>query len=190
MCKISLWGVFDATNYHFWLNSKIAFLKSAQNEAEIGPFFQQCTVNHISIGSLDRESVKWTLFSSVTNFAAFFLLFQNILYDISFSQILQKRRETILTSFFLFSIRGKNWKLALFTRLSFIERKPCASPKIWKTYWKKTQNPNFFWNWSRIGAYSSLESSMKRILRRFDLNQSKSKQMKINNVFDPFTSKT
>ena len=34
----------------------------------------------------------------------------------------------------------------------------------------------------------SLESSMKRILRRFESNQNKSKQMKINDVFDLFTS--
>ena len=34
----------------------------------------------------------------------------------------------------------------------------------------------------------SLESSMKRILRRFESNKNKSKQMKINAVFDRFTS--
>ena len=32
----------------------------------------------------------------------------------------------------------------------------------------------------------SLERSMKLILRRFELNQNKSKQMKINDVFDHF----
>ena len=37
--------MFDATKELFLLNSKIAFLKSAQNEAEIGPFFNgvQCS---------------------------------------------------------------------------------------------------------------------------------------------------
>ena len=54
---------------------------------------------------------------------------------------------------------------------------------------EKTQNPNFFWNRSRIGVPSSLESSMKQILRRFESNQNKSKQMKINDVFDRFISK-
>ena len=38
-------------------------------------------------------------------------------------------------------------------KMSFIERKPCAYPKIWKTYvMEKTQNPKFFWNRSRICA--------------------------------------
>ena len=48
---------------------------------------------------------------------------------------------------------------------------------------EKTQNPNFSWNRSRIGASSSLESSMKQIFRRFESNQNKSKQMKINDFF-------
>ena len=41
----------------------------------------------------------------------------------------------------------------------------------------KTQNPKFFWNRSRIGAASSLESSMKRILWIFESNQNKWKSM-------------
>ena len=32
----------NATKELFWLNSEVAFLKSAQNEAEIGPFFNGC----------------------------------------------------------------------------------------------------------------------------------------------------
>ena len=36
---------------------------------------------------------------------------------------------------------------------------------------------------------SSLESSMKQFLWTFESNQNKSKQMKINDVFDCFTSK-
>ena len=35
----------------------------------------------------------------------------------------------------------------------------------------------------------SLESSMKRILQRFESNQNKSKQIKINDIFYRFTSK-
>ena len=31
--------MFDATKELFWLNSKVGFLKCAQNEDEIGPFF-------------------------------------------------------------------------------------------------------------------------------------------------------
>ena len=58
-----------------------------------------------------------------------------------------------------------------------------------KDLMEKTQNPNFFLNQSRIGASSSFESSMKQILGRFESNQNKSKQMKINDVFDRFTSK-
>ena len=54
---------------------------------------------------------------------------------------------------------------------------------------EKTQNQKFFLNRSRFGASSSLESSMKQFLRRFESNQNKSKQMKINDVFDRFTSK-
>ena len=42
---------------------------------------------------------------------------------------------------------------------------------------------------SRIGASSTLESSMKRFLRKFDLNQNKAKQSEINDVFYCFTSK-
>ena len=53
----------------------------------------------------------------------------------------------------------------------------------------KTQNPNFFLNQSRIGASSSLESSMKQFLRRFESNQNKTKQIKINDVFGRFISK-
>ena len=54
---------------------------------------------------------------------------------------------------------------------------------------EKTQNPKKNLNRSRIGADSSLESSIKQFLRRFESNQNKSKQMKINDVFDRFTSK-
>ena len=50
----------------------------------------------------------------------------------------------------------------------------------------KISESKFFLPWSRIGASSSLESSMKRFLRRFDSNQNKSKQMKINDVFLSF----
>ena len=52
------------------------------------------------------------------------------------------------------------------------------------------ENPKiyFFLPQSKIGASSSLESSMKRFLREFELNQNKSKHIKINEVFDPFTS--
>ena len=48
----------------------------------------------------------------------------------------------------------------------------------------------FFLNWSRICVDSSLESSVKQFLRKFESNLNKSKQMKINDVFDHFTSKT
>ena len=54
---------------------------------------------------------------------------------------------------------------------------------------EKIQNQYFFLNRSRTGADSSLESSMKQFLQRFESNQNKSKQMKINDVFDRFTSK-
>ena len=54
---------------------------------------------------------------------------------------------------------------------------------------EKYQNPNFLLPRSRIRASSTLESSMKGFLRRFDSNQNKSKQMKINDVFNRFTSK-
>ena len=54
---------------------------------------------------------------------------------------------------------------------------------------EKSQNKKKFGPQPIIGASSSLESSMKRILRRFESNQNKSKQMKINDVFDRFTSK-
>ena len=37
--------MFNAAKQLFWLNSKVAFLKSAQNEAGIGPYFQRCAVN-------------------------------------------------------------------------------------------------------------------------------------------------
>ena len=62
-------------------------------------------------------------------------------------------------------------------------------PKYLKDLMEKTQNPKKILNRSRIGVPSSLESSMKRILRRFESNQNKSKQMKINDVFHRFTSK-
>ena len=58
-----------------------------------------------------------------------------------------------------------------------------------KDLMEKTQNPKIFWNRFRIGAASSLESSMKQILWRFESNKKKSKQMKINDVFDRFTFK-
>ena len=58
-----------------------------------------------------------------------------------------------------------------------------------KDLMEKTQNPKKNFNQSRIGASSSLESLMKQFLRRFESNQNKSKQMKINDVFDRFTSK-
>ena len=38
----------------FWLNSRIAFSKSAQNEAEIGPFFLRCIVENTNI-----EEASW-----------------------------------------------------------------------------------------------------------------------------------
>ena len=79
--------------------------------------------------------------------------------------------------------------LSIQAKLSFIERKPCASPKIWKTKWKKHKIQIFFLNRSRISASSSLESSMKRFLRRFESNQNKTKQIKINDVFGCFISK-
>ena len=40
--------MFNATNELFWLNSKVAYLKSAQNKAEIGPFFQWWPVSALS----------------------------------------------------------------------------------------------------------------------------------------------
>ena len=52
-----------------------------------------------------------------------------------------------------------------------------------------SQNPKCFWPRSRIGAFSSLEISMKRFLGRFGLNQNKSEQMKINDNFFRFISK-
>ena len=54
---------------------------------------------------------------------------------------------------------------------------------------KKYQNPIFFCPLSSSGRPSSLESFMKQFLGRFESNQNKSKQMKINDVFDRFTSK-
>ena len=54
---------------------------------------------------------------------------------------------------------------------------------------EKTQNPKIFEIGPEFVPPFSLESSMKRILRRFESNQNKSKQMKINGVFDRFTSK-
>ena len=58
-----------------------------------------------------------------------------------------------------------------------------------KDLMEKTQNPKFFEISPELVPPFSLESSMKRILRRFESNQNKSKQMKINDVFDCFTSK-
>ena len=60
--------------------------------------------------------------------------------------------------------------------------------KIERPY-RKIPKSKFFWPRSRSGAPSSLESSMKRFLGRFELNQNKSKQMKNNDVFHCFTSK-
>ena len=48
---------------------------------------------------------------------------------------------------------------------------------------EKSQNLKFFWPRSRIGAPSSLESSMKRFLRRFELNQNRSKSMRVFFIF-------
>ena len=53
----------------------------------------------------------------------------------------------------------------------------------------KSPNLFFFLPRSEIGDPSSLKSSMKRFLRRFESNQNKSKQMKINDIFYCFTSK-
>ena len=54
---------------------------------------------------------------------------------------------------------------------------------------KKSKIQKFFEIGPEFVPPFSLESSMKRILRRFESNQNKSKQMKINDVFDRFTSK-
>ena len=63
-------------------------------------------------------------------------------------------------------------------------------PKFERPNGKNSKIQKFFdLSRSRIGASSSLESSMKRFLRRFDSNQNKSKQMKINDIFYYFTSK-
>ena len=62
--------------------------------------------------------------------------------------------------------------LDMYTRLSFIERKPSASPNL-KDLREKTQNPKSFWNRSRICASCSLESSMKHFK---DLNQIKTNE--------------
>ena len=60
-----------------------------------------------------------------------------------------------------------------------------ATPKIERPNGKNTKSI-FFLNRPRTGADSSLESSMKQFFQRFELNQNK---MKINDVFDRFTSK-
>ena len=68
----------------------------------------------------------------------------------------------------------------------------CApNPKFERPNGKVLKSKSVLTSWPqpRIGASSSLESSMKRFIRRFDSNQNKSKQMKINDVFDYFTSK-
>ena len=62
-------------------------------------------------------------------------------------------------------------------------------PKIERPNGKKHKIQNFFEIGPKCVPPFSLESSMKRILRRFESNQNKSKQMKINDVFDHFTSK-
>ena len=62
-------------------------------------------------------------------------------------------------------------------------------PKNLEELIEKYQNPIFFYPCQGGGRPSSLESSMKQFLRRFELNQNKSKQMKINVVFDRFASK-
>ena len=69
-----------------------------------------------------------------------------------------------------------------------LEGNQAAHPKFERPIGKNKKS-NFFFNLSRIGAASSLESSMKQFLQRFESNQNKSKQMKINDVFDRFTSK-
>ena len=56
--------------------------------------------------------------------------------------------------------------------------KHAPTQKFERTY-GKTQNPKFFWNRSSIGASRSLESSVKRILRRFESNH----VPKFKNVF-------
>ena len=62
-------------------------------------------------------------------------------------------------------------------------------PKFERPNGKKHKIQIFSLNRPRTGADSSLESSMKQFLRKFESNQNKSKQMKINDVFDLFTSK-
>ena len=62
-------------------------------------------------------------------------------------------------------------------------------PKNLKELMEKTHNPKNFEIGPEFVPPFSLESSMKRILRRFESNQMKSKQMKINDIFDCFTSK-
>ena len=62
-------------------------------------------------------------------------------------------------------------------------------PQKLKDLLEKKQNQKIFKNRSRTSADSSLESSIKQFLRRFESNQNKSKQMKINDVFDCFTFK-
>ena len=62
-------------------------------------------------------------------------------------------------------------------------------PKNFKDLMEKTQIQKCFEIGPEFVPPFSLESSIKRILRRFESNQNKSKQMKINDVFDHFTSK-
>ena len=50
--------MFNATQQFFLLNSKIIFLKSAQNEAEMGPFFQRCPNKNDSIQSKNIPALK------------------------------------------------------------------------------------------------------------------------------------
>ena len=54
-----------------------------------------------------------------------------------------------------------------------------ALPKNLKDLMEKTQNPKFFWNQSRIGAASSLVSSMKHFFWRFESYQNKWKSMTV-----------
>ena len=74
-------------------------------------------------------------------------------------------------------------------KLEYVLRKETKRlSKNLKDLIEKSQNLIFLPR-SRIGASSSLESSMKRFLRRIESKQNKSKQIKINDVFDHFTSK-
>ena len=77
----------------------------------------------------------------------------------------------------------------MFLKGFFSKKETKRLSKNFKDQIEKSHNLKFFWPRSKIGAPISLASPMKQFLQRFESNQNKSKQMKINDVFYRFTSK-